>query len=647
MKETKKKIASLLPLFALVSLASCAKVIKSGEDISFDENGNLLPSSGTTIKVWGTCDGDEKVRLDALVDSFNAKYKPYNIKAIFTDYSSSGYEDMMVTTLNSKTGPDVFTSNDEYFKEWAKYGFSTNLDPYINSEHATLNATEDIKNMYQGAVGRYHYDPVTTRQDGDGAHYYGLPKGTGSTVIYYNKTYMKDAKITEISIYEDDLDAYNKEHGTSYPHRGYFTLGGKYYFNNKIAMNWEDCASLATRLQVANSTKGCMSGFLTSWWFNYGFSVGGSCIGYLTSENGGLSTEEANSYYGGYYTFTLADSTLNYRVKVDEGIEVNGNRYENNEIVSYEDKFFMTDALADKCDILPSQRQAFTEYLSLSGIKEGESSKSFYNKTDEEGITDKFYEITPYKLAGGQKAGILKNNELVMNKHGEIDNLGSILSDQEKAGDLIVIKNKQVSPNPSSFSTDGRVGKFANGEVAMLVEVRACVASFRSMISENDFEWDVAPMLVYREYDNSNNTIRRGIEGAHSGSACWSVWSKSSIKNAAYLFVKYVTCGEGQDYLAKAGTIIPNNKEAAKKQVDDDLAAGLSPANLGIFLDGAEYQTPGDWWFLYDNDWIDGTNCWAPKLNNYVRNYKLTLSDFYASNDYKNTFNLLRKYTQK
>ncbi len=642
MRQMKKKIASLLPLLAVVALASCGKVVKSGEDIMFDEEGNLIPSSGTTIKVWGTCDGDEKVRLTSLVASFNEKYKDYNIKAQFTDYASNGYEDMMVTTLNSKTGPDVFTSGDEYFKEWATYGFSENLDPYINSPYQELNMAEDIKQMYQGAVGRYHYDPETTRSDGEGAHYYGLPKGSGSTVIYYNKTYMKNAGITEISVYEKDLDAYNANNGTDYPARAFFTLNGKYYFNNKIEMNWEDCAALATRLKKANSTKGCKYGFLTSWWFNYGFSVGGSCIGYLTSENGGLSAEEANNYYGGYYTFTLADSTVNYRVKDDAGITVNGNHYENNSMISYEDKFFLTDALAEKCDILPSQRQAFTEYLSLGGYKDGANATSFYN---EKGITDKFYEIIPYKLDGGGKKGIAKNNVIVKNKNNELGNLGTILADNEKAGGQIVIENKEVSPNPSSFTTDGRVGTFANGETAMLVEVRATVAALRT--SMTDYEWDVAPMLVYREYDESNNTIRRGIPGAHSGSVCWSVWSKSTIKNAAYLFVKYVTCDEGQEFLADAGTIIPNKKDVAKKQVEKDLAANLSPANMGIFLDGAEYQTPGDWWFLRDNDWIDGSGCWAPRLNNYVRNYKLSLSDFYASNDYKNTFNLLTKYTEK
>ncbi len=646
MRPAKKKIASLMPLLALAALASCSKVVKSGEDITFDVDGNLIPSSGTTIQVWGTCDGDEKVRLTSLVESFNEKYKDYNIRARFTDYASSGYEEMMKTTLNSNTGPDVFTCSDEYFKEWATYGFSENLDPYINSSYKELNSSEDVKEMYQGAVGRYHYDTETTRSDGENAHYYGLPKGSGSTVIYYNKTYMKNAKINEISVYEKDLASYNASHGTSYPSRAYFTLDGKYYFNNKIEMNWEDCASLATRLKTVNATRGCKYGFLTSWWFNYGFSVGGSCIGYLTSENGGLSEEEANNYYGGYYTFTLADSTVNYRVKVDEGITVNGNHYENNTIVSYEDKFFLNDALANKCDVLPSQREAFTEYLSLGGFKEGPNANSFYKGEEgEEGITDKFFEIVPYKLDGGGKKGIAKNNAIVKNKNNELVNLGTILTDAEKAGPEVVIENKEISPNPSSFSTDGRVGTFASGETAMVVEVRATVAALRT--SMTDYEWDVAPMLVYREYDANNNTIRRGIPGAHSGSVCWSVWSKSTIKNAAFLFVKYVTCGEGQDFLADAGTIIPNKKEVAKKQVEKDLAANLSPSNMGIFLDGAEYQTPGDWWFLRDNDWIDGSGCWAPRLNSYVRNYKLSLKDFYATNDYKNTFNLLTKYTEK
>lgn len=646
-----KRKSFILPflLAGICFSASCAKVIKSGEDITFDENGNLIKSSGTTIQVWGTCDGDEKSRLLKLVEKFNETYKEYNIKAKFTDYAANGYEDMMVTTLNSKTGPDVFTVNDEYFKEWATYDFTTDLDPFIYSKNPTLNAEKEIKSMFQGGVGRFHYNPQTTKTDDEGAHYYGLPKGTGSTVIYYNKTYLKNAKITEISLYENEIDEYNKKNGTKYPHRAYFTLDSKYYFNNRIPMNWEDMVSLATRLKSINGAKGCKYGFLTSWWFNYGFSVGGSCIGYLTSENGGLSAEEANNYYGGYYTFTLADSTINYRVKVDEGITVNGNKYENNTVVSYEDKFFMNDELARKCDILPSQRQAFTEYLSLGGFKAGSPYEdSFYkpaSKDGPHGITDSFYELVPYKLDDGGKKGIAKNNELVKNKNKELSAIENFVDSSALAGSKITIFNKEISPNPSSFTTDGRAGTFAKGETAMVVEVRSVVATLRE--SMTSYEWDVAPMLQYRLYDENNNTIKKGVEGAHSGAACWSIWNKSKIKNAAYLFVKYVTMGEGQDFLADAGTIIPNIKTVAEKYVEKDLSEGLSPSNIEIFLKGAEYQTPGDWWFLRDNDWIDGSGCWAPKLNSYVRNYKLTLDEFYSSNDYKNTFDLLYKYTKK
>lgn len=46
----------------LVPLLSGCKKRGSGVDISFDENGNLLPSSGTTIHVTSYSEGDEEKR---------------------------------------------------------------------------------------------------------------------------------------------------------------------------------------------------------------------------------------------------------------------------------------------------------------------------------------------------------------------------------------------------------------------------------------------------------------------------------------------------------------------------------------------------------------------------------------------------------
>ena len=160
-------------------------------------------------------------------------------------------------------------------------------------------------------------------------------------------------------------------------------------------------------------------------------------------------------------------------------------------------------------------------------------------------------------------------------------------------------------------------------------------------------EHDVAPMLVYKEFDENNNVTVEGVKGAHSGSNAWCVWSNSSIKNAAYLFTKFATTEEGQKILAEAGTIIPNQKSIANDLVKADVEKGKSPQNLEIFIDGAEYQTPGDWWYLKDGDWIDSEGCWANYLNQTVRNYKATLAGFYSTNDYSGTFDRLLKYTEK
>lgn len=627
--KLKKILTLLLTLMTLVGLSACATSSARGEDITFDENGNLLESSGTTLHIWGYCDGGERNRMFELVTAFNNKYEKYNIKAKFTPYDSSGWEQKMKATLSSSTGPDVFLTSDEYYKQWATLGFMENLDPYISSDISTLNMEEDLAKMFEGGVGRYHYDVETTTSTSENAHYYGLPKGTGSTAIYYNKTHLKNAKITEISIYEEDMDAYNAQNGTTYPKKAYFKhTDGKWYFNNKIAMNWEECAELATKLQnnSINKQAGLKYGFLTSWWFNYGYTVGGDCIEYLPTDDA--------AYTGGYYTFTLADSTVNYKAK--ETIIVNGNVYEAGTIVSYEDKFYLDDELASSCDVLPSQRQAFTEYLSLAGKL---NSDHYYS--GESGLTDRFWEIIPYRLNGGGADGIAKNTEIMKNQVTSY-----VPSAEERYGsEQVSIYNKGISPNPSTFKTDGRIQYFANGYCSMVVEVRSSVQSCRDSI--RDFEWDVAPMLEYREYDENNNLITSGVKGAHSGSTSWCVWSKSTIKNAAYLFVKFATTEEGQRILANAGTIIPNQRDIAYEMVAQDVAAGKSPSNLEIFIAGAEYQTPGDWWYLKDGDWIDTEGGWANYLNSSVRNYTATLSKFYSTKDYYGTFEKLLEYTKR
>ncbi len=627
----------------LVPVLTGCKKRGSGVDITFDENGNLLPSSGTTIHVTSYSEGDEERRFYQLCDAFNEKYKEYNIRAVYEPSDSSGYEQTMKTSLSSSTCQDVLLVSDSYYKQWATLGYLEPLDAYIKSQYAALNFEKEVADMYEGGVGRYLYDVVTTTPDGPDAHYYGLPKGTGATAIYYNKTYLKNANIREISVWEEDMDAFNAgaadANGATkaslgitenVPKKALFTVNGQRYFNNRIAMSWQECAELATILQVSNRGNGCKYGFVTSWWFNYGFSVGGSCIQYLSSDDA--------SYSGGYYTFTLADATVNYKAK--EKITVNGNTYEAGEIVSYEDKFYMNDDIAARCEVLPSQREAFAEYMSLAG-EVGNShyhADVTYGGRSYTGVTDAFRSLIPYQLGDTPKNAIAKNEEYLRNPNA-LDS-----PEGDAAYKYVIVQNKGISVNPATLNTDGRFTQFTQGYAAMVVDVRVSVAQARLI---RDFEWDVAPMLVWKDFDEAGNTVASGIEGAHSGSNAWAVWSKSTIKNAAYLFLKFAAGEDGQKILAEAGTIIPNQKSIAKEMVQQDLDKGLSPRNIEVFERGAEYQTPGDWWFLKDGDWIDGDGCWANYLNQTVRNYRATMTTFYTVNDYLKTFDTLKKYTAK
>ena len=141
--KKRHSIGTLISLIALTTMVGCGNSSR-GEDITFDENGNLVASSGTTIHVWGYCDGEEESRMQTLINAFNDKYRDYNISARFTPYASSGWEQKMKATLSNQTGPDVFLTADQYYKQWVTLGYMENLDPYIKSPYKDLNMENEL-----------------------------------------------------------------------------------------------------------------------------------------------------------------------------------------------------------------------------------------------------------------------------------------------------------------------------------------------------------------------------------------------------------------------------------------------------------------------------------------------------------------------
>lgn len=587
MKIFKKAIVTALVLalsFSLMTgLAGCSA---KKTDIEYDDDGNIKPGSSVSeVEFWGWGDKEEIEVFNKLVDTFNKEYEGI-IKVNYVQKNSQGYQDAVATNLLGSRPADVVYAGDGEYKSLVDDGSLLDL-----SEMLAGSKVLKEEDMWDSAINRFRYDPDTTTDtdiNGDPASVWGIPKDIGPTVLYYNQTQFEAAGVTVISVPEDELDAYNKEKGTAYLKKGYQEIaGGGAVFNNRIAMSWDETRTLSQRVQNGSSAD---YGYFTEWWFAYGWSVGGDCIEYIPTSDA--------AYNGGYWDFTLADATKNYIVADDfEGTyTVNNNQYKAGEIIAWGDKLsnpaadkttirpqILSDLAAGKLNELPSQREAFTEFVRLS------------QPTDK--VVDK---------VNGQE-----------------------------------LKGYGITPNPTTISTDGKVGFFTSQKLSMLVDGRWSVVNIRNSMPEG-VVWDVAPLPVYKRYDAQGNVEAHGVASGHSGSTSLAIAKKSKVPKAAWAFIEYVSGPEGQSIQAEAGFAIPNQKSVANTEAF--LQSTKMPKNSIVFIEAAEVQTPGDWWYLKNKKWIDD---WANLLNGDVRNGKITLSEFFESTQYTSTYSKLLDYTKK
>jgi len=600
MRKSLKILSLLLSGMIAAGVSACNK--NGGGDVDLDSNGNVRPGPGgeTTITFWGYGDENELDVFQTLVKQFNEINKGV-IKVKYETQGSDGYGDKAKLALRqSKASVDILYVGDSDFKSYAGLGYLEPLDDYLKT-----SSEVKIEEMWETSVNRFKYDVKTTTQDGPDAHYWGIPKDIGPTVIYYNETYFEDSGVTTISVAAEDLAAFNggakdsrgktkAEYGIEgeVKEKGYFELGGKKYFNNQVPMSWDESVTLSKLVQETVRTKYNKSnfyGYFTEWWFNYGWSVGGDCIEYV-------KTDDA-AYNGGYWDFTLMDSTKNYIVADDvtDGFTVNGNKYNAGEIIDWADKLVDTKAAAGSRTIrsevleaknagilneLPSQREAFVEFVRI-----------------------------------GQKTTDKVEDDLY---------------------------GYGICPAPTSLGGDaGKTAAFAKGELGMLVDGRWNVVGFREQM-DGKYKWDVAPLPQYKTYDSDGNIAVHGIQAGHSGSVALCINAKSTKKNAAWKFAEYIGGKTGQAAQAQSGFAIPSQKDLANSEVF--LQSNSNPRNSIVFVRAAEYETPGDWWYLRDKKWIDD---WAGVLNGDVRNGKKTLSQFETDSKYIKTWELLKEYTKK
>ena len=579
MAATALSALMIAPLFA-----ACGQ---GGDDIDFDENGNVIPSDKTTIiNFWGWADKYEEAVFNKLVSNFNEKYSGV-IKVNYTPKSSSGYSDNFV--VNMIGGPDIAYADERYFKSYADQGVLYDVSEFYKESVKNYFTSEgknglDEADMLPYTTDRYRYDPVTTTSEQTDP-LYGLAKDLAPTAIYFNTKFFQNAGITVISETEESIRDYNEAHPTAKKKiKAYYEENGSYYFNKSIAMSWQECVDLSRKLQTEG---GADYGFFSEWWFNYGFTVGGDCIEYVPTND--------PAFNGGYWEFTLAGEEKNYIVK-DGGqpIAVGGNTYSAGQIVEYNDKKLLTAEQKEQCNVLPSQREAFTEFVRLS------------QGTDQ-----------------------LVDTVSIENFYG--------------AGEGGKLYGYGITPDPNSMS-ENKNAYFSSGKVAMLVSTASVQRQFtENMRGENKF--DVCPMLVYKEYSaDGTEVLVHGVEGAHSGSVGIVMNANTKNPNAAWLFMEYIASKEGQEIQASGGFAVPYYKSLAYAQDGVFLKSDYAAENAIVFAKATAYETPGDWWYLKDKKWIDD---WARVLNSDVRNGKKSLTQFYESAEYKNTQKLLNAYTAK
>lgn len=207
---------------------------------------------------------------------------------------------------------------------------------------------------------------------GAGQNLLGVPVATNPQHNWYNEKLFKQQGINIVSVPENELEKYNTEHNSRLMPHGYAeyknapvsgmtssqTLDGRTVykvFNNCIGMNWEEQRQLLKYFSKEYNTSSPTNyGFVSEYWFNYGWSVGGDVIGYKGDGKG--------------YEFTLMDKSANYIVTKDDTV-INGCTYKAGEIVRYEDRANDTtlDAkvAAQEVYAIPSMYDAVKEYVSM------------------------------------------------------------------------------------------------------------------------------------------------------------------------------------------------------------------------------------------------------------------------------------------
>ena len=627
MKFNKILATSFVAVFGITVFAGCGS---SDKDLGTKEKGDRT-------EITFICDENRtsKDAWDALIAAYNdgAGYETDKVfvtkkptAGVSTDTANSYF------TASSRYAANVITVSDNQntFQKLAisrdtthaPDGYFVNLTPFAEKDEDFKKNTISPKlldwwrmtynkDAKQGAGQPKHVI-------GAGQNLMGVPFGTAAHFNWYNKSLFEAQGVNIISVEEERLSSVYPNvmpHGYAEYKNAPFDgakssknlAGDTVYkvFNNRIGMNWEEQRVFLKYFTKRYNSSVATSdyGFVSEYWFNYGWSVGGDVMGFDGNE----------------YDFTLLDDSANYIVIAD-GVKVNNVDYARGDIVRYEDKVNETH-LADLVDggslyAIKSQYSAIREYVSLQ-VDPGK------NVDVKNGVQFKGYGVATPDINSAVR--MFTTEQVAMNRElgSTVDQI--LASKNASKFDICPVETYREYEGGSTYYKGSE--SFANEHMLVIGETY-------------DLDGDGAIDDVYTgELKKVNGTpiVGNTTTAGHTQGLIIPACSDPAKYQAAWDFISWVAT-EGQKYIAKTVNLAP--------VAHDTLFSADFADNTEYYKDRNYYAVAmasynvgrGDWGYFENGSWVTD---WANDFNGEVRTGNWTLSRFASerSEQAKNALN--------
>ena len=613
-----KKIVSVLAAGCMFIASLCAFTGCSGSGNVDDRevvSGTGNEPIGDRTRVLFKCDANNETQpaWNALIAAYNdgqgltdkVHVTPEYAAGSSTSPSSSNFTKSMENVPNVYAVKDmqdsvrklqIFNSNSKI----ASTGPFLNLQPYADKDEDFQNNTinPQLLNWFKFTFNP-NAKPGSGKENhlvGEGANLSGVPITTDVQFNFYNKAMFAKQGVNIINVPESELDAWNAEHNANVMPHGYAeykeapyqgaksstTLYGKTVykvFNGSIGMNWEEMRNfLKYFTKTHNASSDSQYGFVSQYWFNYGWSVGGDVMGFNGTD----------------YDFTLMDKSKNYIATKD--CTVNGTSYKAGEIILYEDKVNSNPENNPDLYAIESQYNAIKEFVSLqrgeTSVIDTDGDKKYYG-----------YMVASSDVAADRN--MFANGTVAMVR-GTTSAIPAFLN-TKNGGDMdyCVPETYREYEGGSVFydADDGSTSEFRREHLKVIGETYEGVEYTGELKKVNG-----TPIV-------GNTTTLGGTVGLFIP-----VCSDPARYQAAWDFISW-TATDGQEYIAKIDTLGPVSKDACY----GDYATSSDGRNHYVLGDMSYNAGTGDWGYFESGGWVTQ---WANVFNGKVRKTDMTFTDF-------------------